>query len=231
MTFADQVLRFHFSLRPDWDIPEPFKIIYPYDNPATREAMTLFYQKFYADHQPRIFLFGINPGRFGAGVTGVPFTDPIRLWEKCGIPNDFARRQELSSVFVYEFIDAFGGIDWFAQRFYITSLSPLGFLLDGKNCNYYDDRQLQTATEPYIVKNLATQLAFGGDRRVAICIGKGQNAAYFQRLNERYQFFDTIIPLPHPRWVMQYRRKQMETFRREYVETLKTLWKTYHLNP
>jgi hypothetical protein len=38
-----------------------------------------FYQKYYADNKKRSLIIGINPGRFGAGVTGIPFTDPIRL--------------------------------------------------------------------------------------------------------------------------------------------------------
>ena len=55
---------------------------------------------------------------------------------------------------------------------------------------------------------------------VAICMGQGKNYKYFQKINEQYQFFDLIIPLPHPRWVMQYRRKHMETFVKNYVDQL-----------
>ena len=49
----------------------------------------------------RHLLLGINPGRFGGGVTGIPFTDPIRLQNVCGIENNFEKKQELSSVFIY----------------------------------------------------------------------------------------------------------------------------------
>ena len=57
----------------------------PYTNGAAWEVVEKFYLKYYNDDRPRAFIFGINPGRHGAGVTGIPFTDPIRLAEKCGI--------------------------------------------------------------------------------------------------------------------------------------------------
>jgi len=51
-------------------------------------------------------------------------------------------------------------------------------------------------------------------------MGQGKNYKYFSKLNEKHQFFDEIVPLPHPRWVMQYRRKRMEEFRDMFVEKL-----------
>ena len=212
MTFAHQVLTFTRALRPDWVLPSGFELLFPYSAPETMAALEAFYQKYYADAAPRTFILGINPGRFGAGVTGVPFTDPIRLEEDCGIPNGFAKRQELSSVFVYRVIAAFGGPAAFFEQFYISSLSPLGFVKAGKNCNYYDDRQLERAVAPHIVRNLETQLAFGARRHTAICLGEGQNYRYFQKLNDQHGFFEHILPLPHPRWVMQYRRKEVERY-------------------
>ncbi len=220
MTFADRVIRFSHQLRADWAIPPPYQILFPYDGVETMQVLETFYQKYYADSRPRIGLFGINPGRFGAGVTGVPFTDPVRLAEVCGITNTFAPRPELSSVFVYDFIEAYGGAESFYQDFYITSLSPLGFTKDGKNFNYYDSRDLQAAVEPYIIDHLRQQLSFGLSPRVAICIGRGKNLAYFEKLNQKRHFFEEILPVPHPRWVMQYRRKQAGHFVQEYLDAL-----------
>ncbi len=220
MTFADQVIAFTRSLRPpDIPLPAGFAWLFPYDEPATVSALTAFYQKYYADAGPRVFVFGINPGRFGAGVTGVPFTDPIRLETECGIANDFAKKAELSSQFIWQFIHAYGGGTAFCRDFYITSLSPLGFVRDGLNINYYDDRALQQAAGPFIEWNIRTQLEFGARRDVAICLGEGQNFAYFQKINALHGFFEKILPLPHPRWVMQYRRKRMEEFVEKYVAT------------
>ncbi len=41
----------------------------------------------------RYLILGINPGRFGGGITGIPFTDPIRLQNICGIENDFQKNK------------------------------------------------------------------------------------------------------------------------------------------
>ena len=222
MTFADRIIDFTRSLRPPpIALPSGFEWLYPYDNPETMRAMSAFYQKFYADNQVRTFIFGINPGRFGAGVTGVPFTDPVRLEKACGIQNGFQKKPELSSVFVWQFIHAYGGPEAFCRDFYITSLSPLGFVKDGKNINYYDDRQLQRAVEPFIVWNIRTQLDMGANRGTALCLGEGQNFAFFKKINDTHGFFRKIAPLPHPRWVMQYRRKKVEEFVERYVEALK----------
>lgn len=220
MTLADQLIAFTRSLEPNWSVPEPVELLYPYDQAETMQSLSTFYRKYYAGTQPRICLFGINPGRFGAAVTGVPFTDPIRLESECDIPNPFPKKPELSSVFVYAFIEAFGGAEAFYDRFCISSLCPLGFIKDGKNYNYYDDRQLEQSVTPHIVDHLHTLLGFHVSSKVAICLGQGKNYAYFEKLNAEHQFFDHILALPHPRWVMQYRRKKMSFFVGEYLKTL-----------
>jgi len=220
MTFGEQVLQFHQSLRPDWELPPGFELLFPYGEKATWDAMSDFYKKYYGDSRQRTFLLGINPGRFGAGITGIPFTDPVRLEEDCGIPNAFRKRQELSSVFVYQVVEAFGEAGAFYQKFYVTAICPLGFVKDGKNINYYDDKRLQQAVEPHIIQSIETQIRFGCNRKTAVCLGKGKNFKYFLALNKRLQLFEEIVPLPHPRWVMQYRRRRMEEFVGEYLKIL-----------
>jgi hypothetical protein len=88
---------------------------------------------------------GINPGRFGAGVTGIPFTDTKRLEEKCWLTIEGLTTYEPSSVFVYDVIEAYGGVEKFYSDYYISSVCPLGFVKfneKGKeiNYNYYDSR-------------------------------------------------------------------------------------------
>ena len=164
-------------------------------------------------------IFGINPGRFGGGITGIPFTDPVRLQEACGIDNPFKKQAELSSVFVYKMIDAFGGPREFYSRFFITALSPLGFTKEGKNLNYYDDRQLLTSIQPFVCRTIEQQLQIFPSS-VAYCMGEGTNYKIFQKINQDKAYFESIVPLPHPRWIMQYRRKKLDEYVALYVNRL-----------
>lgn len=209
MTFAQRVLKFYDKLPEALDLPEHIEIIYPYNNSIVKTLMSEFYNKYYNDNNSRIFLWGINPGRFGAGVTGIPFTDPEHLESRCGIKNPYGKRHELSSVFIYSLIDRMGGPEAFYSRFYITSLSPLGYLKYGKNYNYYDDRETYEKLESFIVSSINTQLQFSTNS-VAFSLGKGQNFKIFKSLNEKHNWYEKLIPLPHPRWVMQYQRRNLE---------------------
>lgn len=220
-TQASAILHFYRHLRPDFPLPEGVSIMNPYTNPETWKLASRFYEKFYSDMQPRALIFGINPGRHGAGVTGVPFTDPIRLDTACGIPNDWKKQAELSSQFIYAMIDAYGGTAAFYGRYFFTALSPLGFVRQGKNLNYYDDKQLMLDVEPFAVKCIRRQLETMPGYSVCYCLGEGTNYAYFRRLNEKHGFFSEIVPLPHPRWVMQYRRKKVDEYVRLYLERLR----------
>lgn len=219
-TQSAAILHFYKNLSPRFTPGQGIEIMNPYKDAAAWSVTEQFYPKYYSDNRPRAFIFGINPGRHGAGVTGIPFTDPIRLEVKCGIVNDFQKRGELSSEFIYEVIEAFGGPEAFYGRFHFTALSPLGFVRDGKNLNYYDDKQLMKAFEPFMLRCMRQQLATMPTHKVCYCLGEGENYRYFSRVNERYAFFTDIIALPHPRWVMQYRRKRFPEYIALYREKL-----------
>ena len=217
MSFYRKYFEFIDSLEFPENLPGGVELLNPFRRPETYELARQFYRKFYDDDKKRLFLIGINPGRFGAGVTGVPFTDPIRLETQCGIPNHLDKKPELSSVFVYEMIDAFGGVKDFYANVFFTSVSPLGFVKNGLNINYYDIPELQRFLEPYMVDSLKKQIAMGGIRTIAYSMGKGKNFKYLTYLNEKYALFDKIDHLPHPRWVMQYRLKRKQEFIDEYL--------------
>ena len=84
-----------------------------------------FYKKYYDDHQQRHIILGINPGRFGAGVTGVPFTDTKRLFDECGLQFTGKATHEPSATFVYEVINAYGGTEKFYKNFFVFILFAL----------------------------------------------------------------------------------------------------------
>ncbi len=220
MSFANKVIAYHQQLTGQWKLPKGFELIYPFDNPETLQALSRFYIRFFDDSHLRTMLFGINPGRLGAGITGIPFTDPKILAQVCGIDNPWKQRHELSASFIYEMIAAMGGCETFYRQFYISAICPLGFIRDGKNINYYDDPQLLKAVEPHIIDHIQQQITFGVNRKVAFSIGQGKNQKYFEALNHKHHFFESIIPLPHPRWVLQYRRKRKIEYIEEYVSKL-----------
>jgi len=220
-TQADKILSFYQQIDASFPLPAGVEIMNPYSDPKAWGCVTQFYQRFYADHKNRKIIFGINPGRFGAGVTGVPFTDPIRLANDCAIENNFQKRPELSSLFVYEVIRAYGGVTSFYSDYFITALSPLGYMKDGRNLNYYDDKQLIALSEEFIVHSIELQVKMVNPGSIAWCLGEGTNFKLFNGLNQRYHFFSEIMPLPHPRWIMQYRRKSIDIYIQKYVEALR----------
>lgn len=225
MQLSKQILEFYFSLPKSLSPPTGVTIIYPYDHPETRRVMECFYQKYYSDTNPRTLLFGINPGRHGAGLTGVGFTDPILMEQKCGIANNLEKRSELSAGFICEVLEAYGGPEHFYGDFLFTTVLPFGLLKDGKNYNYYDDKVTPRFFEPLIIKSIRKQMAYPNVRKAIATIGQGKNLAYLKEFNRRYNLFGTIEVLPHPRWVMQYRQKEKEKFVTRYLEVLKALRK------
>ncbi len=217
--FSKQVLNFHFGLKPKIKLPKGIEWLLPYDHAETQACMTSFYDRFYSDSKKRTFILGINPGRLGAGLTGVPFTDPVCL-TVLGIENTFPQKNELSSIFIHEMIETCGGPNDFFNRYYITSLSPLGFVKEGKNYNYYDDAKLSQLIRPFIIESIESQLKFGYDRKQVFCLGQGKNYDYLNKLNDEFQWWNRVVPLPHPRWIMQYKRKRKEEFLDLYKEFL-----------
>lgn len=216
MTWADRILTFNQSLAISHKLPKGVDVLNPFLNAETRKLCTKFYRKYYGDNLPRKMILGINPGRFGAGLTGIPFTDPVKLEVNCGIQNELPKKAELSADFIYQLIDAYGGPEKFYKRYYFSSVSPLGFTKDNKNLNYYDLRPLQESVTPFIINSIKTQLDFGFTRDVCYCLGEGKNFVFLSRLNLEWHFFKKIVPLPHPRFVMQYKRKSVRQYLQRY---------------
>lgn len=220
MRLGDNILDFLFKLHFPSPLPEEFSVLHPFDDEETRRVCKLFYNAHYNDTDPRYCIIGINPGRFGAGITGVPFTDPIRLHQVCGIENNWPKKQELSSVFVYDVIEAIGGLEIFTKNFYVTAVSPLGFVKSGKNINYYDNKQLQQSVVPFAIDCLQSQLSWGMHTETAFCLGEGKNYKFLSKLNSEFSFFKQIIPLAHPRFIMQYKLPHKQAYVDKYVEIL-----------
>jgi hypothetical protein len=227
MTLAEKIIQFNSALKFIDPLPDGIRIMNPYrESPPALETAGRFYRKYYSDNQQRRLILGINPGRFGAGVTGIPFTDTKRLEEKCHLSIEGLSTYEPSSVFVYDVIEAFGGVEAFYSLYYITSVCPLGFVKINEkgrevNYNYYDSPELQKAVFPFIVESIERQLAFGFDTRICYCLGNNQNYKFLVRLNSEKHYFDKIVPLEHPRYIMQYKSGKKGDYILKYVEILR----------
>ena len=224
--FAEKVISFCMDLDFKGSLPEGISVMNPFrDNTGVPEAVSKFYRRFYSDNRKRHIILGINPGRFGAGATGIPFTDTVRLKEKCGLSVPGLKTFETSSVFIYEMIDRYGGPGKFYGDFFISSVSPLGFTRKGSkgkeiNYNYYDSRELTEAIYGFIIGTLHRQLEFGIERDVCFCLGTGKNLKFLSKLNDDQHFFGRIEPLEHPRFIMQYRSRQKAHYIDRYIEKL-----------
>jgi hypothetical protein len=227
LTFADKIISFYKELCFEGRLPERISLMNPFrENPKVMDTASLFYRKYYSDNRNRHMILGINPGRFGAGTTGIPFTDTVRLENKCGISLPGVKTYETSSVFMYEMIDHYGGPEKFYSDHYISSVSPLGFTISGNkgrevNYNYYDSRELTSAIMDFILESLRKQLDFGILRDTCFCLGTGRNFRFISELNNVHKFFERIVPLEHPRYIMQYKLKKKDLFINTYVAKLK----------
>ncbi|MEL6824116.1 MAG: uracil-DNA glycosylase family protein, partial [Calditrichota bacterium] len=130
-----------------------------------------------------------------------------------------------SSVFVYEVVSAYGGAKKFYDDVYISSVCPLGFVIQDdkgkeKNYNYYDSRELTEAVTPFVIQSIRKQLEFGIDTQICYCMGTGKNFKYLDKLNKQEKFFERVVPLEHPRFVMQYRNKRLAEYVDKYIRAL-----------
>lgn len=220
-TFGQKVVDYNKNLKYCGSLPNGFDVLNPFfDNPETMVVMNEFYTKFYNDNKSRRFIIGINPSRHGAGVTGVPFTDTKRLDSECGIKMKSARTHEVSSVFVYDMITAFGGAEKFYKEFYINSPFPLVIVRNTKNgylnANYYDEKTLFEDVKPFIIESLKNHIALGLDTSEVFILGK-KNADFLSKINNEEHFFDKMTVLEHPRYIQQYKSKEKEMYIDKYL--------------
>ncbi|MCC3154541.1 DUF4918 family protein [Hymenobacter sp. BT770] len=222
--FDESLLHFLSTFPLPASLPHGVESLSPFREPAVYELLSKFSAKYYADAQPRVAMLGINPGRLGMGRTGVAFTDPGALTEFCGIAHDLPRqRPELSTQFIYQVVSEMGGPAAFYQHFYLGSVYPLVLVREGLNYNYYDSPAVIKALWPDMRLSLRQQVQELGLRTdVAVSLGK-RNGTFLQRLNDELGMFEKIIVLDHPRYLMQYRRRDLAANVDHYVKTLGSL--------
>jgi hypothetical protein len=228
-TFADKVIAFNKSLAFHGHLPEGIRIMNPFkENEHALAISSTFYKKYYNDNHKRHLILGINPGRFGAGVTGIPFTDTKRMQSELHLPYSGKETHEPSSVFIYDMIHAFGGPEAFYSKFYIHSIFPLGFTSIGPNgkevnYNYYDSKELLASVYDAIIDHIRKQIALGIETDICFCFGTGKNEKFLRELNDKHHFFNRIIALEHPRFIMQYKQKTKQDYIVKYLNAFNSI--------
>lgn len=228
-TFAQKVIEFNKTLSQiSMELPDGFRIKNPFNGSQkeiVNEVSTTFYKKFYNDYNKRRIILGSSPARRGTAITGVPFEDAAHLQKETGILIDKFYINKSSSDFLYDVIEKYGGCKKFYLDFYMNFVCPVGIVRTNSkgnevNCNYYDSKKLKETLYSLIVRSIQKQIDLGIDTSICYCIGSGENYIFLSKINEEYKFFEKIIPLEHPRFIMQYNLKHKDKFIEKYLVAL-----------
>lgn len=190
-----------------------------------KEITNTFYNKYYNDNGKRYLILGSSPARKGTATTGIPFEDASHLYKETGIMIDNFYINKSSSDFLYDVMEKYGGCEKFYKDFFMSFICPLGIVNVNSNgnevnSNYYENKELENILYNFIVDSLKKQISFGIDTSICYCIGSGENFKFLTKINEQYKFFDKIIALEHPRFIMQYNKKDRDKYLSKYVTAL-----------
>jgi hypothetical protein len=218
MLFKDHVIEFYKNFEKPDGLPKNVVIHNPFEDAARREAIEAFYEKFFADTQVRVHILGINPSKLTSTSTGVNYTDGFALASYCGIDNQFSKSRELTSDFFYRVVQAMGGAGQFYERIFAWAMMPLSITNNGNYTNYYDLIE-NIGVEEIVRKNISwiSKLPSTGK---AVILGSGENMKYFQSLEGSPFGYNEVIYLPHPRWILQYNRKNIDKYLKMYIDAL-----------
>lgn len=227
---SEQILTFNDKLSQiSLTLPEEYRIVNPFNGEQKTQVKaiaTAFYKKYYNDNHQRRLILGSSPARRGTALTGIPFEDARHLEKETGILIDRFYINHAASTFLYDVMEAYGGCDKFYADFYMNFVCPFGIIKTNTkgnevNCNYYENKTLQEYLYPFIISTLNDYLNLGIDTSICYCIGSGENYSFLSKINSKYKFFETIIPLEHPRFIMQYNSKKKDIFLDKYLNALR----------
>ncbi|MBM4165393.1 MAG: DUF4918 family protein [Ignavibacteria bacterium] len=176
--------------------------------------MRLFYDTYVVPHSPKIVICGINPGRKGAGKTGVPFLDLKSLSKLLNGLNKI--EEERSAQFFYSIIENYG-CKVFYSSFYVTNISCLGFIKKEKryrNINYFD---LPIEVQTIILEKFVDEMNLVKPLRIIPCSIDVEITLNELKQNDK---INAIIEnrLPHPYYCSIDRNKI--TQKQNYINTL-----------
>lgn len=229
MTISQNILKFNEILSQQKPkVPNSFKIINPFmgeNKDKVNKIAEIFYNKYYNDDNFRYLILGSSPSRKGTAISGIPFEDLKHLETETGINIANSSANKSSQDFLSEIIMKYGGFKKFYNKFYMNFLCPIGLVKinsNGKeiNYNYYENKELQNSLYDFMIDMLKNMINIGINRTKCYCMGSGGNYNFLMQINEKYGFFDKIIPLEHPRFIMQYNSKNKDFFVEKYMKAL-----------
>lgn len=228
--FSNKVLEYQRWLANiSLDLFDNYSLVNPFalDNKIkVNEISKIFYKKYYSDNNQRYLIIGSSPARKGTSVTGIPFEDAVHLYSECGIKIEGFYINKTATDFLYDVMELYGGCEKFYKDFYMSFVCPLGITNKSEkgnliNSNYYENKRLRETLYDFIVEALKKQISFGINTSVCFCIGSGENFKFLESINDKYHFFDKIVALEHPRFIMQYNSKDRDKYLNKYLEVLK----------
>jgi len=169
-----------------------------------------FCHQYYGSAVPRVVLCGINPGRHGAGKTGIPFVDYKSLSQL--ISGVDRQDSESSAKFFFQVMRRFG-VNNFSHSFYVTNVASVGFMRDGKNLNY---NELPKSALKMVERNFLQEMEIVQPTHV-ISLGEVVQQTVRKLLPASV---DCSMRLPHPSWITTYRGKEMDKWVMWYLAVL-----------
>ncbi len=226
--FSESVLKFNEWLANiSLDLPNNYSFNNPFNGKnkeQIKDITNAFYKKYYNDNNKRYLILGSSPARKGTATTGIPFEDASHLYKETGIVIENFYINKTSSNFLYDVMEQYGGCEKFYKDFFMSFVCPLGIVnVNSKgnevNANYYENKKLESVLYDFIVDSLKKQIAFGIDTSICYCIGSGENFKFLTKINDQYKFFDKIVALEHPRFIMQYNSKDRDKYMKKYINS------------
>ena len=176
-----------------------------------------FHKKYVEPNSPKIVICGINPGRKGAGKTGIPFIDFASLTRM--LPDIKENDSEQTAKFFFSVIQKIG-IENFYKNFHVTNLSWFGFSRIDKNKNVnYDNEDIPAEIKNCLIDKFVEEMELINPDYI---ITLSKDVLYeLKSLKEQKKISSEIgARLNHPSWITTYRSKDINMWKIKYVETL-----------
>jgi hypothetical protein len=77
---------------------------------------------------------------------------------------------------------------------------------------------LTEAVTDFMIASIKELINLGIRTDVCFCFGTGKNEKFLSKLNSANKFFGKIIPLEHPRFIMQYKALSKNKYIDKYLE-------------